>query len=181
MISTFIVTSVEHFLWLFTDADYLFVVIGFCHLLSQTQNLWSQCVFCISFHIYYMKFISSLADSNTHTWQNQMAINSGRPAHNDFTCQVWFCCVELHTVQCNGHREFQVSSDKWPRLAVDQETWGLSDLSLHQQTLLQQLDLSAGYYTFTVFFSFAHTVILFSFSFSLVLATPNWSNSSYVI
>lgn len=52
--------------------------------------------------------------------------------------------TEPRTAVCCGHGEFQVSSDKWPRLAVDQETRGLSDLSLQQQTLLQPLGLSAG-------------------------------------
>lgn len=92
---------------------------------------------CISFCI-------SCRCTYTHTCQYQLAINSGRTVHNDFTCQVWSRCVKLHTAECNGHREFQVSSDKWPRLAVDQQTRGLSDLSLHQQTLLQPLGSSTG-------------------------------------
>lgn len=71
------------------------------------------------------------------------------------------CCEKLHTAECNGHWELQVSSDKWPRLAVDQQTWGLSDLSLHQQTLLQPLGLSAG--------SCSHLLMLYSYCVSLFL------------
>lgn len=58
----------------------------------------------------------------------------------------WSC------IECNGHREFQVSSDKWPGLAVDQRTRGLFDLSLQLQTLTQPLGLSAGSCTLPLFF-----------------------------
>ena len=115
-------------------------------------------------HFYKSFTCSSCRCTHTHTCQVQLAINCSRTVHNDFTCQVWSCCEKLHTAECNGHREFQVSADKWPRLAVDQQTRGLSDLSLHQQTLLQPLGLSAGSCSLSVF-----SLIPYSYSVSLFL------------
>lgn len=124
---------------------------------NQKAAIYILDILCISLHFY---IYFSCRCTYTHTCQYQLAINSGRTVHNDFTCQVWSCCVKLHTAECNGHREFQVSSDKWPRLAVDQQTRGLSDLSLHQQTLLQPLGLSTGCCTLSVFSSLAHIAFL---------------------
>lgn len=79
----------------------------------------------------------------------------------------WSC------IECNGHREFQVSSDKWPGLAEDQRTLGLFDLSLQLQTLTQPLGLSAGSCALPLFF-LQHAHIVFLLSLSLVI-----SNQSY--
>lgn len=115
----------------------------------QTKNLWLT--FCIYFHILHVFDIFPCRCAHTHTHRDQLAINCSKTVHDDFTCQVWSSCVKLHTAECDGHREFPVISDKWPWLAADQRSWGLSDLSLQQQTLLQPLGLSAGCPTLSVF------------------------------
>lgn len=165
IISIFIVTFAEES-HLRSAAHNRFLVI------SNKKPVISVCSVHIFSH-FYMNFRLTFVDWNTHAWQNQLAINSGRTAHNDFTCQVWSCCVVLHTAQCNGHREFQVSSDKWPRLAVDQDARGLSDLSLYQQTLLQPLDLSVGCCTFCLISPHCIPKLSACFPFSSPLTFPN--------
>lgn len=131
--------------WMFSSTHTKSHLLSSTFLMSQTKNLpVSYTLSCIHFHLLRVFDIFPCRCTHTHTYQDQLAINCSRIVHNDFTCQVWSYCVKLHTAECNGHWEFQVISDKWPRLGVDQQTWGLSDLSLHQQTLLQPLGLSAG-------------------------------------
>lgn len=145
----------------------------------QTKNLYIT-VYIYSVQVY-MYFTSSLADIHTLT-----------PPH---TCRTsWPVTVAGLSImippvkcdpaawsrnECNGRREFEVSSDKWPTLAGAQQSWGLSDLSLHQQTRTQPLGLSAGCPTLSVFIKPAHTVFLLCFSPVLSLVIRGWNQREH--
>lgn len=151
-----------------------YTLIYVCQVLSSTHT--QTCLFLMSQNLLHTVHFLHIFDifhsrcTHTHTRQDQLVINCGRTVHNDFTCQAWSCCCVA-----------AYSTAQWPpgvssQALTNGQGWqwisrlgGLSDLSLHQQTLLQPLGLSTGCCALSVFFQLAHTVLYYSVSLFLFL------------